>query len=282
MPRPRRQRSQRSDRDSSDATSALEAIAALGSAALLEPLSGYAGLFGLATGGLAKGVNNTNAVNSKMYQPHDPKALDQIASLMQPVGEAYMGAKEFLGDKTMDITGSPTASTIAYNLPEVLGGLFGIRQMIPKRMPNGKTEMVINPEWQALVDKGFDMDNTYYHGTPYGFDNVDKNSYVSSSPEVKPVHIRPGKVGTIEDIEREVTSQGLLYDEDFPWVHIDQQLGDVDKEMAGQYNTVKFNWPADEDMGFPDSTEYKLHSADDAINKYEAPTKMIRKKRNVR
>ena len=278
----------------------------MGSAALLEPLSGYAGLFGLATGGLAKGVNNTNAVNSKMYQPHDPKALDQIASLMQPVGEAYMGAKEFLGDKTMDITGSPTASTIAYNLPEVLGGLFGIRQMIPKRMPNGKTEMVINPEWQALVDKGFDMDNTYYHGTPYGFDNVDKNSYVSSSPEVansyatdtedamylieegtaspqvKPVHIRPGKVGTIEDIEREVTSQGLLYDEDYPWVHIDQQLGDVDKEMAGQYNTVKFNWPADEDMGFPDSTEYKLHSADDAINKYEAPTKMIRKKRNVR
>ena len=53
-----------------------EALMAMASGMVAEPLAGLAGMWGAATGGVDRGVQNIEAVrNALTYQPRDPSSL---------------------------------------------------------------------------------------------------------------------------------------------------------------------------------------------------------------
>jgi hypothetical protein len=119
------------DKARADALSRLEALAAMGSSAMLEPLSGLYGLGTLATGGSLKDASdNISWLQEKAYNPKDPRKLQELAEIIQPIGEAYETGTNFLGDKTLDITGSPGLAAIAKASPEIVGGAYGVKQLL--------------------------------------------------------------------------------------------------------------------------------------------------------
>lgn len=105
--------------------SRLEALVAMGSGAIAEPVAGWAGLAGLLTG---RGAQNVGSVRDALtYQPRDPRGLQEIQRAIAPIAEPVERAKRYLGDRTMDATGSPAAAAAAYAAPETLAALLGVR-----------------------------------------------------------------------------------------------------------------------------------------------------------
>ena len=121
--------------------SALEAIAAIGSSAVMEPLSGYAGLAKLAMGGsLDDAVNRIDKVGSYTYEPEDKRVINGIGEIAAPVGEQVMKFKDWAGNNTLEATGSPGLASIASITPEIVGTILGLKGM-PKTVGRPGQEM---------------------------------------------------------------------------------------------------------------------------------------------
>ena len=101
-----------------------EPLLTMGSAILAEPVSGLAGLATLPFGH-EKSTEVINRVQDAMtYQPRI-KEGQQFFEEIAPVGEKIDAGLRYLGDKTLDATGSPLLAAGAYSFPvaglELLG-----------------------------------------------------------------------------------------------------------------------------------------------------------------
>lgn len=107
----------------------LEAAGTLGANAVMEALSGWAGLLGLGAGGsLDDSVNIINNVQSKGYQPRLPETRQLLGSL-QPVGEAFERASQVSGDFGYDEGQNLLSNELGalyYALPQIAPDLLGL------------------------------------------------------------------------------------------------------------------------------------------------------------
>ena len=88
---------------------------------------GLGGLLKLIGGGsLDEAVSTVKAAQDFTYTPKTQTAQEigqGISNLLAQIEQA----KEFVGEKTLETTGSPLAATAAYMAPELIGSAFGLR-----------------------------------------------------------------------------------------------------------------------------------------------------------
>lgn len=137
-----------------------QAIGSVASSLLAEPVAGWSGLFELATGGsaeeAAKQIESTR--EALTYQPRTPAGrtgLRNIGKMVGPYAELLAAPGEFLGEQTLEATGSPAAATAARVAPEAALsalGLSQLRQMQPSKQaltPRGEP----TPEFRKALEK---------------------------------------------------------------------------------------------------------------------------------
>lgn len=108
------------DKSNNYIASVVEPALTVATGALAEPISGFVGLAGLPFGVDA----STNAIRRTQealtYQPRTQSGqagLQAVGQALAPIGEAIEGASSYLGDKTLEATGSPGLATAAYSIP---------------------------------------------------------------------------------------------------------------------------------------------------------------------
>ena len=108
----------------------VEPILTMGSAAFAEPVSGLMGLAALPYGADAatRAINRTQ--EALTYQPRTKQGIESLQDLgefMQPVGDAFIGASEYLGDAAYNATGSPALGAAAYSVPTMALEALGLK-----------------------------------------------------------------------------------------------------------------------------------------------------------
>tara|TARA_R110000803_G_scaffold31740_1_gene70469 strand:- start:504 stop:1394 length:891 start_codon:yes stop_codon:yes gene_type:complete len=107
-----------------------EPLLSLGSSIIAEPISGLAGLAALPFGADVASNAISGVQDSLTYQPRTEDgqaAMQSLTSALAPVGEAFTGASKFLGDKTYDMTGSPSLAAAAYSVPTLALEAVGLK-----------------------------------------------------------------------------------------------------------------------------------------------------------
>lgn len=66
------------------------------------------------------------------YTPKDTATLEQITNALEWPLEMYEKGTNWLGDTTLQHTGSPVAAAGAKSLPKIIGGAFGIRSALKR------------------------------------------------------------------------------------------------------------------------------------------------------
>ena len=110
-----------------------ENIASLVSGAISEPIAGYAGLIQSANpwadeGAGARAVEGVR--DTLTYQPQTKVGQRQqqgIAEALAPIGEGLSAAENFLGEETLEATGSPALAAIAHTLPTAALEILGVK-----------------------------------------------------------------------------------------------------------------------------------------------------------
>ena len=110
-----------------------ENVAAIGSGVIAEPMAGIAGLAQTANpfadeGAGARAVEATR--EALTYKPRTETGQEQqqaIGEALAPIGEAVQGFSEFLGDNTLELTGSPKLATLAHTAPIAAMEVLGIK-----------------------------------------------------------------------------------------------------------------------------------------------------------
>ncbi len=145
-----------------------QALMSLLTGAVAEPAAGIAGLYGLMTGGVDKGVRNIEQTrNALTYQPRDPSALQALGRAVEPVMSRYEGLKSSMGDQVMNRTGSAGLSTAAYMVPDTLMSLLGARGMGAKGPP--LAQMVERSRGPTMGGTRAQDGMIGWHGTPHTF-----------------------------------------------------------------------------------------------------------------
>ena len=112
-----------------DVIGGLETAATIATGAIAEPISGIMGAYEAFKGG------DPSALIPFMqkeltYEPKTEAGKQQIRSIgefMQPIGEAFKGVEEGLGDAVLDATGNAELATIAHTLPTVILEAMGLK-----------------------------------------------------------------------------------------------------------------------------------------------------------
>lgn len=153
------------DRYEKRARSNREALLSLLTGAVAQPASGFAGLYGLITGGAAKGAHNVEATQQALtYQPRDPSSLQALGRAVEPVTGRLQQLRSYLGDTVMTHTGSPGAATAAYMVPDTLLSLLGARGM------GAKGPSLAQIAERSVREPGMAQAGMIaYHGTPHRF-----------------------------------------------------------------------------------------------------------------
>ena len=97
---------------------------------------GFAGLVDLILGGsLDEAVSTVKSTQASLapltYTPKTQSAQllgEGLSRISAPIEKA----KEFVGEKTLETTGSPLAATAAYMAPELIGSAFGLKNLVRK------------------------------------------------------------------------------------------------------------------------------------------------------
>ncbi len=124
-----------------------ENIGSFASSVIAEPIAGLAGVVQSINpfaeeGAGARAVESVRDSLTIKPQSESGKAQQKyIGEALAPVGEALSEAEKFLGDNTLELTGSPALASFAHTLPTAaleLIGLKGSRQLSAVKPPNSK------------------------------------------------------------------------------------------------------------------------------------------------
>jgi len=110
-------------------TGVLEPALTLATGAIAEPLAGLAGIAAqLIPGGKTGGEMVEATREALTFQPRTQagqRGLQAVGRAVAPIGEAFSAAEKALGDKTLDVTGSPALAALASTIPTVLAEVVG-------------------------------------------------------------------------------------------------------------------------------------------------------------
>lgn len=102
---------------------AIENLLSFGTAAVAEPISGYAGMVG--------GADAVGATQQALtYQPRGEQGRviqRGVGEALAPVGEAVQAAEGYLGESAFEATGSPAVAAAAATLPTAAFELIGLK-----------------------------------------------------------------------------------------------------------------------------------------------------------
>ena len=119
----------------------IEPLLAIGSAAIAEPVSGFVGMAGLPFGVDAASSAIKRTQDAMTYQPRTQggkEVMQDIGNLIAPVVEPLQRGAEWMGDTTLDVTGSPALATAVRTGLEVAPDMVGGR--ILSNIPGRKLE----------------------------------------------------------------------------------------------------------------------------------------------
>lgn len=127
-----------------------ENIDALVAGAILEPIAGIAGIVQSINpfADEGAGVRAIEAVRGLAPSPKTETGKAQqevIGEALKPVGEALSAAERFLGDETLELTGSPALAAVAHTLPTAALELLGLK--VAKRAAD------VRPPSEKLIKK---------------------------------------------------------------------------------------------------------------------------------
>jgi hypothetical protein len=138
----------------------VEPLATIVSSVVAEPIAGLAGIAKAVNplaeqGAGAKAVESTReALTYKPRTQAGQAGLNAAGEVLQPVGEAISSVEGYLGDTTMEATGSPALAAAMTALPTLAGELTGLG--IFNKMKKG-TRLVVDgkptPELRKRLDK---------------------------------------------------------------------------------------------------------------------------------
>lgn len=139
-----------------DIIGGLEVGATIASGALAEPISGFMGAYEAFKGG------DPSALIPFMqkeltYQPRTEAGQQQIKAVgefMQPIGEAFKGAEEGLGNAVFDATGNAELAAIAHTLPTAALEALGIKGLLSKKTLSLTPDDIAKQK--EFVSKGFE------------------------------------------------------------------------------------------------------------------------------
>lgn len=146
-----------------DDRAVLESIASFITGAVAEPVSGMGGILA-STAGSDKGAQAVKNIQEAMtYQPRSQGGKDILQDLgrtLEPVAEGLEKGANYLGDKTLQATGSEELATLAHIVPNILmealpAGMVmrqGARRAnypeVSSKGPGGKQKgMLKDPDW---------------------------------------------------------------------------------------------------------------------------------------
>lgn len=111
----------------------VEPLATVASSAIAEPVAGLAGI-AQSLNPFADAGAGTRAVEATRealtFQPRTKagqESLQSVGETLAPVGEAITTAEDFLGDTTLELTGSPALAAAASSIPTVAMELVGLK-----------------------------------------------------------------------------------------------------------------------------------------------------------
>ena len=139
-----------------DIIGGLEVGATIASGAIAEPISGIMGAYEAFKGG------DPSALIPFMqkeltYAPRTESGKQQmqaVGEFMQPIGEAFKGVEEGLGNAVFDATGNAELATIAHTLPTAALEALGVKSFL------GKKSIPMTPDdiakKKSFVSQGFE------------------------------------------------------------------------------------------------------------------------------
>ena len=139
-----------------DIIGGLEVGATIASGAIAEPISGIMGAYEAFKGG------DPSALIPFMqkeltYEPRTESGKQQIQTVgefMKPIGEAFKGAEEGLGNAVFDATGNAELAAIAHTLPTAALEALGIKGLLSKKTMSMTPDEIAKQK--SFVSQGFE------------------------------------------------------------------------------------------------------------------------------
>lgn len=139
-----------------DIVGGLETAATVLSGAVAEPVSGIMGAYEAFRGG------DPSALIPFMqkeltYEPRTKAGQQQVSALgeaLQPIGEAFQSAEEYLGSAVLDATGSPELATIAHTIPTAALEALGVKGL--KSTKRGSMPLDDIQAQKSFVSQGYE------------------------------------------------------------------------------------------------------------------------------
>ena len=150
-----------------------EPALAIISSSIAEPIAGLAGLGMAAFEDVNSGVKTIEQVkNALSYQPRTrggKTGMEFVADTLQPVSDAFTAAEDYLGDNTLELTGSPLLAAGAATIPAAIAELNPLgkasKQATKMGIFAGKKAKTADLNKQAmaeeLLNRGMDRDTIW-------------------------------------------------------------------------------------------------------------------------
>ena len=198
---------------------ALDVAATMGSGIIAEPISGLAGIAGAILPGEegqgAEWVEKTQQALTRTPSSEAGKEyLQDVGKVLEPVAEGLSTAERFLGEATLEATGSPELAAIAHTLPtaalEALGVVGAVKAGKPA-MKASRRAAETAAETATKTAKSFESkaDQLFKYQSPYKKALADKIKAGSTDDEL--ARFRVGDTGKLQKdpVAREAIKQGF-------------------------------------------------------------------------
>ena len=202
-----------------------ENIDSFAAGALLEPIAGIAGLVQTLNpfADEGAGARAVKAVKGLAPKPKTETGIAQqkaIGETLKPVGEALKSAESFLGEETLNLTGSPALAAVAHTLPTAALEALGLK--FSKRFTTVKapSERFIK---KTLIESTPDV-NKIKEASRTIFKELDESGVAVKQSALKRLESKLDAVAKKEGIRERVTPEA--------WGAIQDVKGDIAKGKA--------------------------------------------------
>ena len=202
-----------------------ENIDSFAAGALLEPIAGIAGLVQTLNpfADEGAGARAVKAVKGLAPKPKTETGIAQqkaIGETLKPVGEALKSAESFLGEETLNLTGSPALAAVAHTLPTAALEVLGLK--LSKRFTTVKapSERFIK---KTLIESTPDV-NKIKEASRTIFKELDESGVAVKQSALKRLESKLDAVAKKEGIRERVTPEA--------WGAIQDVKGDIAKGKA--------------------------------------------------
>jgi hypothetical protein len=212
-----------------------EAALAIGSGIVAEPIAGLVGIGSAVMGGAEAGAKTVEETKEALtYEPRTEEGKEDIQAVgefMQPVGEAFKSAEDFLGDIGYEIAG-PAGGAAGATIPTATLELLGLKGIRKVRGPN-KITGIPDDVILDLEKRGLDIGDV----SPSGLAKI--QSKIKEGISKKAEDIKPPEKKQYETILKNIERNKLK--KSAGEVMPDQEIVDAAKELGIDLNPSHYS-----------------------------------------